>query len=218
METGKGEYGRVPGSCTVARDPGIPAVKLFVDGKVAAEFTGALGEPAVRSWLDQHLPSPSRAALEEAVQLLHAGRFSDSASILSASLLDDPDNPELRVRLAQALVWSDPGRATHLLERVEIDADLAALAEAVKQVAYYTERDPDGLPDGEGQAYFAAALVMLKGQDFDAALPQLILALQNDRYYLDDAARKLGVALFALLGPDHPATQQHRRTFDMWLY
>lgn len=197
---------------------GIPAVKLFVNGSVTAEFTGALAEPMVRRWLEEHLPSPERAALTEAETLLESGQTDDATDILRGLLDTDSTNERVRVKLAQAVAFSDPEEAVRLLEHPPADPALSAVANAVQTVALYAMQDPSTLAEGPGHEHFAGALQALQDRDHERAIQELILVLQHDRYYHDDAARNLGVALFALLGSNHAVTQEHRRTFDMWLY
>nr|HPQ59697.1 thioredoxin [Flavobacteriales bacterium] len=36
---------------------GIPNLKLFVNGEVVAELAGALPEPQLRQWIEEHLPT-----------------------------------------------------------------------------------------------------------------------------------------------------------------
>jgi thioredoxin 2 len=41
---------------------GIPTLVLIDHGKEVARFTGALPEPALRSWVEQHLPKVAAKA------------------------------------------------------------------------------------------------------------------------------------------------------------
>jgi putative thioredoxin len=193
---------------------GIPAVKLFIDGEVTAEFTGALPEHAVRSWLNENIPSEDSASLAEATSLVGQGRVSEAQE-----LLEHMDSDEARLLLARLIVFTDPSRAKTLLQSMNsTDAATGMVVDSVREVAEQLATDEESLPDGAGRTLFKDVLAHLKSGKFDEAVSSLVSLLQTDRYYADDAARKLGVALFTLLGPDHPVTQKHRRIFDMYLF
>jgi putative thioredoxin len=71
---------------------GIPAVKAFVDGEVAAEFVGAQGPSQVEAFFDGLVPT-------EIKQLLDAG---DEASLRKVLELE-PANPDANFQLARML-------------------------------------------------------------------------------------------------------------------
>ena len=201
---------------------GIPAVKLFVDGEVVDEFTGALPEYAVRQWLEKALPSEGKRLLEQAQMELAAGETEAAEQTLRRVLASAPDDAAARVLLARLVVFDDPDEAEALLSGAGAFAGpgFVQIEEAVTNLIPLLRRarQPDTLPDEPGRDDYRGALDALSANDFDAALERFIAVIQQNRYYDDDGARKACVALFNVLGPDHPATRKHRRTFDRSLY
>lgn len=200
---------------------GIPAVKLFSDGEVVAEFTGAKPEHTVKKWLEEHLPSEETTRIEEARTALEAGNHEEAEHLLWPILEDDPDHDEAQVLMARALAFKDPTRAEALAEAANVaDPSLRQVRDGVQTIARLLSLadDPSALPENGVKNTYLDGIQALADQDFDAALDHFIDVVRTDRDYDDDGARKACVALFTLLGEDHPATQAHRRTFDMALY
>ena len=193
---------------------GIPAVKLFIDGVVEAEFMGALPEYAVKKWLDENLPSEDRVSVAQAADLARTGHIDEAVE-----LLETLDGDEAKILLAGLVVFGEPARASQLVAGVDASTNEARLTiDAIRTVTGVLQTDDSGLPEGSGKSNFAGAVSDIRSGQFDKAAKNLIAVLQNDREYGDDSARKLGIALFTLLGPEDSATKANRRTFDMHLF
>jgi putative thioredoxin len=173
---------------------GIPAVKAFVDGRVAAEFVGAQPPAAVERFLDGLVPS-------ETDGLVEAG---DEASLRRAVELE-PNRPDAIVPLARLLhARGEDDAALELLQRVPGEFAASGLASRIA-----LERD--GTPD-LGEAFAA-----LDAGDQERALELLIDALQDADGARDDI-RKVVVGLLDELGVEHPLARDGRRRLAAALY
>lgn len=200
---------------------GIPAVKLFVDGEVIDEFTGALPEQAVRQWLDKALPSENKKRLSAAEAALDEGDHLRAEKLLREVLGEEPGNARASLLLARLVLFENPDEAIALAEGAPFAGpEFLQLEESIKTVARLLTFDTEtsALPEAPVRARYLEAVGALRKQDFDGALSAFIDVIRTNRYYDDDGARKACIAIFSLLGEQHPITRKHRRSFDMALY
>jgi len=171
----------------------IPAVKAFKDGKVVAEFIGAIPPARIEEFLNGIVPS-------KADQLTESG---DEESLRKALELD-PRHAPAAVGLGRLLLErGETDEARDLLKAFPHDfvADgLAARAELT--VAQ----------NGGGADELQAAFSAWDGGDPEMALEKLqeVLGSEDDPER-KDLLRRVMVAIFTELGADHPLAREHRR-------
>ena len=197
---------------------GIPNVKLFRNGEVINEFTGALPEPAIKDWLKKSIPSKFADRIEQAKVLLKNGNISDAKIILEDIHSGDVNNSEVKVLLAKILLFEDQKEAIRLIQNVDGNLNNIELAEAIGTLAELLNRDLKSFPDSEVKEKYLSALESIRKKDFDTALTKFIDVIRTDRSYDDDGARKACIAIFKYLGEDNDIALKHRRDFGSALY
>jgi putative thioredoxin len=171
----------------------IPAVKAFKDGKVVAEFIGAVPPARIEAFLNEIVPS-------EAERLAESG---DEDSLRKALELD-PRHAPAAIGLGRLLLGR--GEAHQALETLRpFPHDFLADGLAARAELSASE---NGAGSDELQKAFAA----WDDGDPGAALEQLqsVLADEQDPERKDQL-RRVMVAIFTELGADHPLAREHRR-------
>ena len=170
---------------------GIPAVKAFKDGEVAAEFTGAIPPAQVKAFFDGLVPS-------EADRLAGAD---DEASLRRALDLD-PTQLEAALKLARLLLAADDSDgARTVLEPFESDFTASGMIARIE----LGEDDP-----------VAPALASWDAGNHEGALNLLQeeIAAADDPERID-RLRRVMVAIFTELGPASDLAREHRRRLSL---
>ena len=192
---------------------GIPAVKAFRDGKVAAEFVGALPEPQVRQFIAKLGAAPAAGNLvaDEAAQLLRERRWAEAEAALRRPRIGG--NPAaVALGLAKALLAQGKAReAEPVLDGIKDGPEFAA-AEKLRPLARYliasgSVEDVAGA-DTPAAHFFRAARVLKEGSVI-AALEEMLAVLRKDKRYRDGEARLVSLGLLELLDDADPQKREY---------
>jgi putative thioredoxin len=171
----------------------IPAVKAFKDGKVVAEFIGAVPPARIEAFLNEIVPS-------EADQLAESG---DEDSLRKALELD-PRHAQAAVGLGRVLLErGEVDEAREVLKAFPHDFVADGLAARAELSATENGANPDEL-----QTAFGAWDRGEPGEALENL--QQVLSAEHDPDR-KDLLRRVMVAIFTELGADHPLAREHRR-------
>jgi putative thioredoxin len=176
---------------------GIPAVKAFVNGEIAAEFVGALPPSQVETFFDGLVPSETQLLLE-------AGDEESLRKIVAS----EPANVDANFALAQMAYRR--GETDEALERLR---NVAGGFRA-DGLASRIELEREGVPA------VAEAFAKLDDGDLEGGLDALVAALAADELADEDRerVRKVIVAVLDELGVEHPLARETRRKLAAALY
>jgi len=201
---------------------GIPAVKVFVDGKIAGEFVGALPEAQLRRFLERFIPTEADRLAEQARRHESAGQWDEALRQYRDALAQQPDHAaaltgQLRI-LVQQRRWAEaqaaydacpgPLQVTEEVEalRTRLELARAAAGGPSREVLEARLREQ---PD-ESEARHQLALCDAAEGRYREALEGWLAIVKRDRRFRDDGARKMMLQLFGVIGARAPLTEEYR--------
>ncbi len=200
----------------------VPTVKFFLRGEVVHTIHGADPDSSFREILDRFIAGDADRAHAQGLAAWRAGHLEQARMLLANAAMAEPEKLAIPRDLAKIL-WSagETAQALKLLDslppaaRLEPEiislyahlnlAETARTAPPVAELQPHIDSHPDDIP-----ARYQLAAVLLAGDDIEGALNALLFITQHARTFRHDIGRVSLLALFELLGSQHPLTRKFR--------
>jgi putative thioredoxin len=198
----------------------IPSVKLFFEGEIVDEFSGALPGHLIEEWLGIALPPKHLSDLHKAIEFIRQGQEQKAEEVLLSVLKNEPNNKEAKVLLAKAIVFSKPSEALSLVKGIEILGPSGDIIDSIRTITTMLTRyrNSNELPDSPAKACFLEAVSALFAHDLETTLHKLIESIRVDKMYLNGFAKEACIALFNYLGESNDLTIKYRHILGRILF
>jgi len=201
------------------RIQGIPAVKVFKEGKIATEFTGAVPEAGVREMLSRLLPSEADGRVLQAISIENGGEQKAAEALYREVLESEPNHAGALLGLGRILLGNDDAQAESFLERVpsgtperkEVDQLIAR--QNLKQGIHEDEsalRAALAADQTDLESRFRLGQALVAREEFEEALAEYLTVVKQKRSFRDDGARKAMLQIFDLLGSESELVERYR--------
>jgi putative thioredoxin len=200
----------------------LPTVRLYIDGEAVDEFMGALPEEKIRDFLDQHIPNETDITALQALELAAEGEVEQAITLLNQAAEREPDNDNIRLAQAKiAFAVGDFEQTRTIIDSLPLEmqneVDVCAIKAQLNLAAKLSVAPPadalqqrlDANPN-DSEARYLLAMRAIEAGDYEAALQLLLILMQKDRAYQDDAARQTMLDVFDLLGGEGQLVTRYR--------
>jgi putative thioredoxin len=190
----------------------IPAVKVFRDHRIVAEFTGVRPEPQLRDFLRGIAPSPSDLALEKGLSMLQSHKPKEAEIAFREVVENSPNNPTALLGLSRSLLYQGkPQECLGILNNFPASREFNS-AEILRPLAEALHNPPQSNfdPDNHLDASFLHILRLLQRENFEAAMDGLLDILRQDKRYRNGQAHRLILAILELMGEEDPTAREYR--------
>ena len=196
----------------------IPAVKLFRQGQVVAEFVGVQSLAQIRTFLAPHLPRDSDVGHQAALKLAAAGDAVGARQALLAVVTSDPDNHAAMVDLArlEALAGDAVAAKVRLESLPPVKQSEPAVLAAYALTHFATQANkPAQSALGAIRARVAGAIL---GGDIDSGVETLLAEMRGNLQLVSRGGQDDLRQVFALLGEDDSRVAGWRRRLAALLH
>jgi putative thioredoxin len=207
----------------------LPTVAIFKDGKPIDSFVGEQEEAAIREIISRHLPKQEQVLLQQAQMLLMDSKFAEAVPLMGQAYELAPDNTDIKIAYAQALLGSHQVEAaealldtfaeekqqSHQYQTLRSHLDTAKKSAETPEIVALTaahEANPDDL-----QIAYDLAIQLQTANKHNDAMALLYKILSAEYDFLEGGARKVYLELLSVM-TDAAVVADYRRKLYTLMY